>query len=73
MEGVATWDVAKVEGQRQFHLRTILMWTIHDYPRYGLVVGCVDLAYKACAICGPYLTSRHYQELNKVVYERSCC
>jgi hypothetical protein len=47
------------------------MWTIHDYPIYGLVASCVHQGYKACAICGPNLTSCHSQELNKVVYEGS--
>jgi hypothetical protein len=40
-KGVVAWNVAKVEGQRQLHLQAILMWTIHDYLGYGLVVGCV--------------------------------
>jgi len=69
--GVATYDVARAEGQRHFTLRTILMWMIHGFPTYGLVVGCVHQGYKACPICGPNLTSQHLLELGKVVYEGS--
>jgi hypothetical protein len=47
----------------------ILMWIIHDYPKYGLVVGYVHQGYKACAICGPDLALHDSQELNKVIYE----
>jgi len=28
------------------------MWTIHDFPVYGLVMGCVTEGYKGCPICG---------------------
>jgi hypothetical protein len=39
--GVATYDVARAKRQRHFTLRTILMWMVHDFLTYGLVVGCV--------------------------------
>jgi hypothetical protein len=29
------------------------MWTIHDFPIYELVMGCVTKGYKGCPICGP--------------------
>ncbi len=69
--GVATNDVARSEGQRHFTLRVILMWMIHDFLAYGLVVGCVHQGYKAYPICGPNLTSWHSLELGEVVYEGS--
>jgi hypothetical protein len=46
-------------GQMHFTLRTILMWTIHDFLAYGLVAGCVHQGYKTCIICGPYLIAHH--------------
>jgi hypothetical protein len=54
--GVAAYDVARAEGQQHFSLRVILMWMIHDFLAYGLVVGCVHQGYKACPICGLDLT-----------------
>ncbi len=70
MEGVVAYDVARLNGQRHFTLR-IVMWTIHDFLAYGLVVGCVHQGYKTCLICGPDLTVCHFMELGKVVYEGS--
>jgi hypothetical protein len=70
--GVVAYDVARPNGQRHFTLRTILMWTIHDFLAYGLVVGCVHQGYKACIICGPDLIAHHSMELDKVVYEGFC-
>jgi hypothetical protein len=67
--GVVAYDVAKVEGKNHFILQMMLMWTIHDYPPYGLVARCVHQGYKACPICRPNFTSRHSLELGKVVYE----
>jgi hypothetical protein len=40
-KGVAAYDVARVKRQQHFTLKTILIWTIHDFPTYGLVAGCV--------------------------------
>ncbi len=31
-KGVITYDVSRTEGERHFTLRTMLMWTIHDFP-----------------------------------------
>jgi hypothetical protein len=46
-----------------------LMWTIHDFPGYGLVSGCQHQGYKACLPCGLGTTSRWSKELGKVVFE----
>jgi hypothetical protein len=35
--GVPTYDVWKPLGSRSFTLRGILIWSIHDFPRYGIV------------------------------------
>ncbi len=67
--GVVAYDVAKVKGKKHFILQAMLMWTIHDYPTYGLVARCVNQGYKACPICRPNLTSHDSLELGKVTYE----
>lgn len=33
------YDVQKPLGYRSFTLKGVLLWTIHDFPRYGIVVG----------------------------------
>jgi len=70
-KGVVTYDVARPNGQRHFALRSILMWTIHDFPTYGLGARRVHQGYKACPICGTDLIVHHSMELGKVVYEGS--
>ncbi len=37
--GVVAYDVLKPLGFRSFTLRASLLWTIHDFLRYGVVVG----------------------------------
>jgi hypothetical protein len=51
-KGVATYDVAKLEGVKNFALRTMLMWIIHDFLAYMLMADCVHQGYKACPTCG---------------------
>jgi hypothetical protein len=70
-KGVAAYDVSRLNGQRHFTLRAILMWIIHDFLTYGLVAGCVHQGYKACPICGLDLITCHSMKLGKVVYEGS--
>lgn len=32
--------MTRVDGFQTFLLRAMCMWNIHDYPSYGLFVGC---------------------------------
>jgi hypothetical protein len=57
-EGVRTYDAAEYGEQRSFNLRAILLWTIHDFPAYGIVARCVTKGYKSCPICRPQTISR---------------
>jgi hypothetical protein len=51
--GVIAFDVSAKVGKQTFKLQGILMWTIHDFPTYGLVARCDTKGYKGCPICGP--------------------
>jgi hypothetical protein len=42
------------------------MWTISDYPGYGLISGICTHGYKACAVCGPETVSRSAKSGNKL-------
>ncbi len=66
--GVITFDVLAKVGKQTFKLRGILMWTIHDFPTYALVVGCVTKGYKGCPICGPNIVARYSKHMRKMVY-----
>ena len=56
--GVRAQDFLNTPGQRGFHLRGILMWTISDYPALGLISGLSTHGYKACVACGPGTEAR---------------
>ncbi|XP_074288178.1 uncharacterized protein LOC141613344 [Silene latifolia] len=47
--GVFTYDVSKKEN---FQLRASLMWTINDFPAYGMLSGWGTAGEKACPYCG---------------------
>jgi hypothetical protein len=68
MEGI---DVLKPIVSRQFIMKAILMWTMHDFPRYGVVYGCQHQDYKACPPCRPRTISWWSKELGKTCFERS--
>jgi hypothetical protein len=67
-EGVRAYDVLKDIGCREFTLRAVLMWTIHDYPGYDTVGGFAHQGYAGCPYCGPELGAQHSVELGKQVY-----
>jgi hypothetical protein len=66
--GVIAFDVSIEVGKQTFKLQGILMWTIHDFPAYGLVAGCVTKGYKGCSICGPDIVAQYSKHLKKMVY-----
>ncbi len=70
-KGVRGVDVLQPPGRRQFTMRAILMWTIHDFLGYGIVFGCQHQGYKACPPCGSNIVSRWSKELGKPIFEGS--
>ena len=66
--GVPVVNMSKPEGERQFTLRTILMWTVNDFPAYGLLSRQQVHGYKACSLCGPETCTEHAWLLHKMVY-----
>jgi hypothetical protein len=67
-EGVPAYDILKDVGSREFTLRGVLLWTIHDYPGYGTVGGFAHQGYAGCPYCGPQLGAEHSTELGKQLY-----
>ena len=67
--GVATDDAAMFRGTSRFNMKAILLWTIHDFPAYDIVAGCVTKGYKGCPICGPHTISCRSLALHKNVYD----
>jgi hypothetical protein len=64
--GVPAQDFSQPAGNRLFNLRGILLWTISDYPSYGLISGICTHGHKGCAICGPHTESRSASSGNKL-------
>ena len=46
--GIETVDVARYQEMPTFNLRAVLIWTLHDFPAYGVVPGCVTKGYVGC-------------------------
>ena len=66
--GVPAINMAKEVGTRLFTMKAILMWTVHDFPAYGLISGQTVKGYVACPVCGGGTCSEHSRVLNKMVY-----
>ncbi len=70
--GVAAYDVLKPLGSRSFTLRASVLWTIHDFLGYGVVVGVSHQGYNACPICGLDFKGEHFVEPKKMTYICTC-
>ena len=57
-QGVTALDYSQSEGSRAFRLWGLLMWTIFDFPAYGLISGLCCKGYKGCPYCGPDIDAR---------------
>jgi hypothetical protein len=56
--GVDALDFSQPQGNRTFTLRALPMWTISDFPAYGLIFGLTCKGYKGCPCCGPNIDER---------------
>jgi hypothetical protein len=68
--GVNAVDAAKEPGHRNFLLRAILLWTINDYPVYGLINGQQVKGYKRCRVWVKDTFANFLGTLKKIVYLR---
>lgn len=67
-EGCPALDSSMPEGSRNFVLRAILLWTINDFPAYGLVAGQQVKGYKGCPVCITNTCAVHCRACKKMVY-----
>ena len=66
--GIPAVNMSKREGERGFTLRGMLIWTVNDFPAYGLLSGQQVHGYKGCPLCGPETCAEHALLLNKMIY-----
>lgn len=57
--GVQAVDMSEPVENRNFIMRGMLMWTIHDYPAYTLISGQSGKGYAGCPICGEGTCADH--------------
>jgi hypothetical protein len=67
-DGVPAMDMSKDAGMRSFVLRSIFLWTIHDFPALGLVSGQQVKGYRGGPICMEDTDAEHAPCLHKMVY-----
>lgn len=46
----------------------MLLWTINDYPAYGLVSGQQHSGYRGCVVCGPNCEAQGSKALKKLLF-----
>ncbi|KAL4035831.1 hypothetical protein IC575_004538 [Cucumis melo] len=64
-DGVLCYDGYRNEV---FTLKTVLLWTINDFPAYGNLAGCTIKGYCACPICDKNTSAIHLKFEKKMVY-----
>lgn len=70
--GVPTVEKSVGGGSRIFSLRAVLLWTVNDFPAYGLILGQQTKGYKGCPVCVTETCASHSTVLKKMVYLGSC-
>ena len=68
-DGVWAVDMSDSPTTSRFTLRGMLLYTIHDFPVYGLLSGCVTKGYRACPICKPGVDSWFSKSLWKNIFQ----
>jgi len=69
-EGVHAVKMSMPQGQRNFTLRALLVWTVNDFSAYGLLFGQQVHGYKGCSLCGPKTCNEYAMLLGKTIYLR---
>lgn len=67
--GVPVRDTSREDATSDFNVKAMLLFTVHDYPAYGIVAGVVTKGYKGCVCCGPNNICRRSAFLRKNVWD----
>ena len=69
-EGVRVTDISSSHiNRRTYVTKAVLMWTMHDYPGYGIASSLQTQGYHACPPCGPFEVPAYSTEfLGKIIY-----
>ena len=64
-KGIQVYDIV---GNTHFNLRSILMWTINDFPVYGNLVRCTTKSKYACLTYGDSTRSYWLKHSKKIAF-----
>ena len=67
--GIEIYNASTYGGLQYFNLRAILIWTMHEFPAYGIISCLVTKGYLCCHICGPRFKSKRSIALAKNVWD----
>jgi hypothetical protein len=69
-DGVRVTDMSSSHiNRRTYVTKAVLMWTMHDYPGYGIASSLQTQGYHACPPCGPVEVPAYSTEfLGKIIY-----
>ena len=68
-QGVMLRDAVQWNNKYAFVLKAMLLFTVQDFPAYGMIVGCVTKGYQARPVHGPETESLMSRCLHKNIYE----
>lgn len=51
IQRIWTRDIVNYNGVPPFKMHAILLWTIHDFPTFGIILNQVTKGYINCSIC----------------------
>ena len=66
--GVYCIDVARYKQSSNFVLKAMVIWTIGDFPAYGMLAGCTTNGFVGCPVCGEGFRSRRSKVLHKNIF-----
>ena len=66
--GIPAYDISSSPGTGNFTLKAMFIWTIYEYPAYGLISGCATKGHQGCPVCGPFVDSRYSRALRKNLF-----
>ena len=66
--GVYCLDVAQYKQSSHFILKAMVIWTVGDFPAYGMLAGCTTNGFVGCPVCGEGFRSRRSKVLHKNIF-----
>ena len=66
--GVYCFDAASYKQSSHFLLKAMVIWTIGDFPAYGVMASCTTKGFIGCPVCAGGYRSRRSKVLHKNIY-----